>query len=588
MPYSPSTQSGLSHPTSSQESVTQLSHLIGLIYDIAADEDVWPQLLQALTDYVVQTPSGHTMVLVEALAPHFARAHQMQQDLKQTEADSDALDQVINHLPLGVALVDSQGTVVHMNRALLSMLRGNVFMRLQAGRLVLQPVDALQQVLRPVFLDGQTGVPVRLGKVADPRSVLVWVTRLAKGRSQVGEGLAMVMVASRQQRALTEEGLRSLFDLTQAEARLVQHLSMGSSVEEASTAQGISVNTAKTQLKRVFSKMGVKRQSELIQAVYSSPLWLSSQTNDASAQGLAPLGVSYDNPAHTTHHLRLADGRTLAFFDRGDPHGTPLIFMHGLVGGRHLAPPDEEVLREQQIRLIVPDRPGYGESDNWQERSIADWPKDVAQLADHLDLQSFAVLGCWSGTSYALACAKFLKSRVSAVVLVGALPPFEQLADLPGHYAPMRSGLIVARYMPKILPLMHKTFTRGVRKNVHLYLTRALSQATESDRQPFANPCLRADFAAAILESASNGENFLSEMRLAANDWGFSLEGIDGPVAFWHGDADQFIPIEGAKRLAKFFQQAQFHTVPGAGHYLIYSHWNAILENFRLIAASHV
>lgn len=355
MPYSSPTPSGLSGPTSSQESVARLSHLIGLIYDIAADEDVWPQLLQALTDYVTQTTSSQSMALVEILAPHFARAHQMQQDLKQTEADVDALDQVINHLPLGVALVDSQGTVLHMNRALLSTLRGNVPMRMEAGRLVSEPAEAFRQVLGSVFSQTQTGIPVRLGKVQDPRSILLWTTRLVKGRNQTGEGLAMVMVASRQHRALTEEGLRSLFDLTPAEARLVQHLSMGSSVEEASIAQDISINTAKTQLKRVFSKMGVKRQSELIQTVYSSPLWLSSQTNDTFALGSKPIGASYDNSEHATHYLRLSDGRTLAFFDRGDPCGEPLIFMHGLVGSRHLAPPDEEVLREQRVRLIVPD-----------------------------------------------------------------------------------------------------------------------------------------------------------------------------------------------------------------------------------------
>ena len=581
MSYSFPFVASLPRSDGTQGSVALLSRLIGLIYDLASDEDVWPQLLQALTDYVTLSPSVRSMTLLDALVPHFVCAHQIQQDLRQSETDVDALGQVINHLPFGVALVDAHSMVAHMNRALLSMLRGNGAMRLEAGRLVSAPVGALEQALKCVLSQGQTGVPMRLGEVSDPRSVLVWVTRLVKGRSEMGEGLAMVMVASRQQRALTEEGLRGLFDLTQAEARLVQHLSMGSSVDEASAALGISVNTAKTQLKRVFSKIGVKRQSELIQTVYSSPLWLSSQTTEASAQGWASLGAGYDNPEHTTHHLRLADGRNLAFLDRGDPHGTPLIFMHGLVGSRHLAPPDEEVLHAQRVRLIVPDRPGCGESDSLLERSIADWTGDVKQLADHLQLSSFHVLGCSTGTGYALACAKFLAPRVSSVVLVGAVPPFEHLVDLRDYYAPFRHGLMVARYAPNLLPYMQQILTKGIRKNVHRYLSETLLQAPESDREPFADPRLRTNCAAAVLDGTSRGEkDFMHEMLLSANDWGFGLEGIDCPVTFWHGDSDQIIALDGAKRLANFFQQAQFHTVSQAGHYLIYSHWPAILEKF--------
>ena len=54
-----------------------------------------------------------------------------------------------------------------------------------------------------------------------------------------------------------------LFDLTPAEARLAAFVGSAMSPRDASKRLGISEETARTTLKRVFSKVGVSRQSEL-------------------------------------------------------------------------------------------------------------------------------------------------------------------------------------------------------------------------------------------------------------------------------------------------------------------------------------
>jgi DNA-binding CsgD family transcriptional regulator len=61
-----------------------------------------------------------------------------------------------------------------------------------------------------------------------------------------------------------EQHLRELYALTPAEARLATHLSCGRSVEEAAAEMGVTVNTARAYLKRIYSKLGVRRQSELV------------------------------------------------------------------------------------------------------------------------------------------------------------------------------------------------------------------------------------------------------------------------------------------------------------------------------------
>jgi DNA-binding CsgD family transcriptional regulator len=52
--------------------------------------------------------------------------------------------------------------------------------------------------------------------------------------------------------------------LTEAEARAAQRLAAGGSLAEAAFGLGVTVNTLKTHLKRVYEKLEVRRQSELV------------------------------------------------------------------------------------------------------------------------------------------------------------------------------------------------------------------------------------------------------------------------------------------------------------------------------------
>ena len=58
--------------------------------------------------------------------------------------------------------------------------------------------------------------------------------------------------------------ISGLFDLTKAEARVARELASGRSADEVASALGVSAHTVKTQMKAVFRKTGVGRQSELV------------------------------------------------------------------------------------------------------------------------------------------------------------------------------------------------------------------------------------------------------------------------------------------------------------------------------------
>jgi DNA-binding CsgD family transcriptional regulator len=57
------------------------------------------------------------------------------------------------------------------------------------------------------------------------------------------------------------------FDLTSAEARLALDLSQGHTLSEIAETRALSQHTLKTQLKSVFQKLDVRRQSGVVKIV---------------------------------------------------------------------------------------------------------------------------------------------------------------------------------------------------------------------------------------------------------------------------------------------------------------------------------
>jgi pimeloyl-ACP methyl ester carboxylesterase len=100
--------------------------------------------------------------------------------------------------------------------------------------------------------------------------------------------------------------------------------------------------------------------------------------------------------------IRLTDGRALGFQRLGDPSGKALFFFHGTPGSRLVFSENDRMAQIAGIDLITPDRPGYGISDPKPDRVLPDWARDVAELADYLGIESFAVAGESGGGPHAL------------------------------------------------------------------------------------------------------------------------------------------------------------------------------------------
>lgn len=233
------------------------------------------------------------------------------------------------------------------------------------------------------------------------------------------------------------------------------------------------------------------------------------------------------------------------------------------------------------LRLLAPDRPGFGESSFQPGRTLSAWCGDVAQLADQLDVERLAVVGLSGGGPYALACAARIPKRLAGVALVGALGPLAGMRSTRGMVTLNRLALALAARSPPLARLAIDLAVRWVRHQPERFLAHMLAGAPVADRKVLADADYRTLLAASTAEALrQGGRGVARELTLLAQPWDFKLEEARVPVRIWQGLSDNIVPAAMARRLAGELPHSETHWLPGEGHLsLIVRHLDAVLED---------
>ena len=261
--------------------------------------------------------------------------------------------------------------------------------------------------------------------------------------------------------------------------------------------------------------------------------------------------------------ISLSDGRSLAWRQYGDPTGYPIIFTHGVFNSRLFEPAwdkTQELTEGCGARLIAVDRPGYGHSDFFPDRSYLSWAADVTQLSDHLQLEKFAVLGYSSGGPSALACAQLLPERVSACGICSS----------DGPYVEMGGGLV--ELMHGSSRLNQEDALRNATK-AHDELAEGYGGMKKKDRAEIA----LADLAESVRQGIDSGPT--QDGQLESAEWGVDLGAIKVPVLLWHGTDDKDVPVAVGRYLADKLATCESEIVEGENHTMIRRRWGAILTS---------
>lgn len=207
------------------------------------------------------------------LLPHLVRAYDLGRGLSATVmAGSRSPTATVEMTPDAAFLVDQTCRLRQVNPSgelLLAAGRGLV---VHGGRLTAAASDAARRLEQLVGLAARPAGARIGGAMALPQSgarrpLALRVVPFGADAHPVlaRPGLALVHVADleRQMRP-PETELRELFGLTAAEARLAGAVFEGLGLPEAAEHFGLSVNTLRFQLARVFDKTGVSRQADLV------------------------------------------------------------------------------------------------------------------------------------------------------------------------------------------------------------------------------------------------------------------------------------------------------------------------------------
>lgn len=283
--------------------------------------------------------------------------------------------------------------------------------------------------------------------------------------------------------------------------------------------------------------------------------------------------------------VHLADGRALAYEDAGDPGGFPVILAHGFPGSRLEARVVDESAAGANVRLVCPDRPGFGRSDPQPGRQLGDWPADVAALADHLGLASFAVVGFSAGGPYALACAALLRDRVSACGIVSSPGPLDRPGSTAGMSALNRMLFGGGRRAPVVANVLVRLIARSARAEPVAVARRMAQGMAASDRRVLTMPAIGEPYGAAIREAFRQGlAGPILEAALLVRPWLLPVDQISAPTIVWHGVDDRNVPPSWAADLAAKIPRAEVRRIDGAGHLLFLERAASILGAVREIA----
>lgn len=304
----------------------------------------------------------------------------------------------------------------------------------------------------------------------------------------------------------------------------------------------------------------------LVDRVAPTPEWEDAIVADDPTLELARDVM--ENPETVT----LRDGRQLGYADVGDPDGTPLVVFHGFPNSRVFGVVFDAIGREQGVRILAPDRPGFGVSDPDPDRRLLDWPTDLADFLDGLGLDSSPVLGVSGGGPYAAASAALLPERVDHAGIASGLGPMAAVGvrDRLWYYTARGAG--------PLTKLLLWAAGRQALVDRDAFLQSLAESRSDADAAHWTGTVGKVTHASMIEARRHHGlAPLVTETALFGRPWGVDLSAIEVPVTLWYGGADTVVPPAMGRYLADRIPTATEHYGPDLGHL------SAFVENEREI-----
>lgn len=264
--------------------------------------------------------------------------------------------------------------------------------------------------------------------------------------------------------------------------------------------------------------------------------------------------------------------REVVYCEIGDPRGTPVLSAHGSPGSRYQLLPLHQAALDTGLRIIAPDRPGFGRTSADGDSGFDTGGADAVALLDHLGIERAAALGFSGGAGYSLALGLAHPDRVDRIVLACGMIPGVPRAAVAGRIPIVSTLYLVTRYAPRLAAAMLEG--RG---------PFARTRAANVDAWPEADRAIMGDTALQAMIAPDGREGVRQGARAAVDDLrryshGIALDRVHQPVRLVHGTADGNVPIGVARWALTQLPDATLREVDGQGHYFAVTHPQVIVD----------
>lgn len=197
----------------------------------------------------------------------------------ETIADAASIGaEALNVLSTGVAILDLRGHVLFANAIARRLFKqAAVFRCVPPLALALCHAES-NEALRKAIADacGRTSAALQL-RDAEARAVVnAVVLPLSDTSEWSGAWMRRVVLLAMSElmgsHAIPDRWLSQMFGLTRTEASVANWLVSGRSIDAYAQHRGVSLETARSQLKAVLSKTGMSRQAQLVAALARLPV----------------------------------------------------------------------------------------------------------------------------------------------------------------------------------------------------------------------------------------------------------------------------------------------------------------------------
>lgn len=283
----------------------------------------------------------------------------------------------------------------------------------------------------------------------------------------------------------------------------------------------------------------------------------------------------------------LRDGRTLDLIDSHHDSDTAVVFHHGTPGDSTSWRDWIEALSGTNLRAIAASRPGYGQSDRQQGRSVADAVDDLSQVLDEFGIKKFVTVGWSGGGPHALAMS--VDKRCAGVITLAGVGQYgkSDLDFLSGmgpenleEFGVALQGEVALRSWMNVNAVGMQAVTgAGLREAFGGLIGKADKEVLDGN---FAD-----DMAAGMRRALSHGfDGWIDDDLAFIRDWGFELSAINIPVLLWQGDDDFMVPHTHSRWLASKIPLAELNFIPENGHIsLIVKHRDKIVIQLQQLLA---